>query len=324
MARKVGLFGGIALACIGVGCIVYALMFAAPDTTAHEAQFTVPIGTTDMQAVGMLKDKGFIKNTGAFDLARTLAGGGTIAPGGYSLSASMSVWRVVRVLSAGPTQIWVTIPEGLRKEEIAAILTKDLGWTNAQETEWITKDTAPDADHTEGVYFPDTYLIPLSETPADVAARMRAHFEEVFAPYAKEALTQNIKWTTTLKVASLVQREAAGTSDMPLIAGIIWNRLDKKMALDIDSTIQYARGDTGAGWWAPITVADKKVDSPYNTYLHVGLPPTPIDDPGLTAIDAALHPATTTCLYYLHDINKQIHCAPTLAEHEANIAKYLK
>lgn len=219
--------------------------------------------------------------------------------------------------------IAVTIPEGLRKEEIAVILTKKLGWTKDQTQEWLTVDTTKNADFTEGVYFPDTYLIPKNETPARAARRLQANFESKFASYANQALLHNVKWTTALTIASLIQREAApNQADRQLVSGIIWNRLDKKMKLEIDSTVQYARGDKGAGYWAPIKPADKKIDSPYNTYMYAGLPPHPIANPGLNAIAAALDPATTTCLYYLHDAKGRIHCESTYSGQLKNIDIY--
>jgi UPF0755 protein len=109
---------------------------------------------------------------------------------------------------------------------------------------------------------------------------------------------------------------------MPLIAGILWNLLLQNMKLQIDATVQYARGNTGSGWWAPITHADESIDSPYNTYLHTGLPPHPISNPGLEAIDAVLNPKTTTCMYYLHDKNGMIHCSATYGGQLANIRMY--
>jgi UPF0755 protein len=219
---------------------------------------------------------------------------------------------------------WVVIPEGLRKEEIADIISNTLGWSEEEENKWINTYTAMDYDHTEGVYFPDTYLIPVDEAPLDVAKRLQAKFNEKFAPYATEAVKENIKWTTLLRLASVVQREAANKSDMPMVAGILWNRLLKNMKLEVDATLQYARGDTGEGWWAPITVADKQVNSQYNTYKNTGLPPHPISNPGLEAIEAALHPASTTCLYYLHDKTGTIHCSDTFEGHKQNITNYLK
>jgi len=150
-------------------------------------------------------------------------------------------------------------------------------------------------------------------------------FNERFAGYPEKFAEQNVLWTSALKIASIVQREAAGKEDMPLIAGILWNRLLNDQPLEIDATIQYARGNTGSGWWAPIKASDiDDIDSPYNTYKHKGLPPTPISNPGIDAIDAVLNPTETDCYYYLHDKDRQIHCAKTLEEHEANIDKYLK
>ena len=219
---------------------------------------------------------------------------------------------------------WVVIPPGLRKEEIATLLTTALGWTTKQKTEWITKSTTTKPEYIEGVYAPDTYLIPVGEKPSVVATRLIAKFNEGFAPYLPEFTAKNIKWTSALTLASIVQREAANVADMPLIAGILWNRLNQNMMLDVDATLQYIRGNTGNGWWAPISIADKQIDSPFNTYEHTGLPPHPISNPSLDAINAVLNPATTDCLYYLHDGNHVTHCATTYAEHQTNIQLYLK
>jgi UPF0755 protein len=240
------------------------------------------------------------------------------------MSKAMSVWEVAGIFSGEPYMRWVTIPEGLRKEEIADILARELGWSDGEKQEWLTKDTAMQNDYVEGVYFPDTYLIPVDESPLDVANRLRAKFEEKFAQFSSDALKQNIKWTTVVKVASLIEREAAGKDDEALIAGVIWNRLLIGQKLDLDATVQYARGKTDAGWWSPIKPADKAIDSPYNTYKYKGLPPHPISNPGLTALSAAVRPEKTACLYYLHDKDKKIHCAVTFEEHQRNIETYLR
>ncbi len=285
----------------------------------------VTLYPTNAGIVANLKEQGFIKNTWAFDFAlKWKSGSRAIAAGGYRISKSMNAWQIADALLQEPYMKWVVITEGLRKEEIADILAEALGWSEAETKEWITVDTIKQSDYFEGVYFPDTYLIPKDEPAAQVVGRLQAKFQEKFAPYAQEALKQNIKWTTLLKIASIVQREAAGKDDMPLVAGILWNRILKGMKLEADSTLQYARGKTDGGWWAPITVADKKTDSPYNTYLHKGLPPHPISNPGLDAIEAALYPAKTDCLYYLHDSSKIIHCVKTYEEHLKNIETYLR
>lgn len=301
----------------------YLTFFQKAETSAESERFIMPL-KSDQTAINLLKSQGFVKNSFGLGLAALLRGVGSVEPGGYKISKSDTPWQIVGVLKKEPYMKWVVIPEGLRKEEIADLFSKTLGWSNEEKDKWITTYTAMDFDYTEGVYFPDTYLIPTDEEPLDVAKRLRARFEEKFAPYAKEAVAQNIKWTTLIKLASIVQREAGGRSDMPLVAGILWNRLLKNMKLEVDATLQYARGDKGEGWWAPITVAEKQIDSPYNTYKNTGLPPHPISNPGITAIEATLNPASTTCLYYIHDGSGQIYCSDTFEGHKQNIEKYLK
>ncbi len=292
----------------------------APPLPVGTDQFVVSLTDAPADIANNLLSGGYISDTTAFT---SLVGGKTIAPGAYKISTGWTPSQLLQVLSSKPYMKWVVIPPGLRKEEIAALLAPALGWTKKQTTEFITKDTTTKPEYMEGVYAPETYLIPVGEHPADTATRLIDKFNEGFAPYLPQFTAKNIKWTSALTLASIVQREAANVADMPLIAGILWNRLNQSMMLDVDATLQYARGNTGNGWWAPITVADKKIDSPYNTYAHTGLPPHPISNPSINAIDAVLNPTATDCLYYLHDKNRVTHCAATYAEQEANITKYL-
>ncbi|OHB14780.1 MAG: hypothetical protein A2431_00390 [Candidatus Zambryskibacteria bacterium RIFOXYC1_FULL_39_10] len=312
---------GFVIAVLAV--FTYLIFFQSARSGMETERFVVPINS-DQSIASTLEEQDFIKTSIGFSIANLLRGVGTVESGGYKISKSMTAWQIAGVLAKEPYMKWVVIPEGLRKEEIAGLLTQTLGWSDEEKNKWINTYTVMDFDHTEGVYFPDTYLIPVDEAPLDVAKRLRAKFEEKFAPYAKETVTENIKWTTLLKVASIVQREANGKEDMPLVSGIIWNRLLKNMKLEVDATLQYARGDTKDGWWAPITIAEKQIDSPYNTYKNTGLPPHPISNPGLSAIEAALHPTKTTCLYYLHDSSGEIHCSENYEGHKDNIEKYLK
>lgn len=316
---------GVAVVIAVATALIYIAMFGSPQKQAELQQFTVAIDLASTSDVAKsLEAKGFIKSSIGFKIAFSLSGGHEVQPGAYQLSKAMTAWEIAKTLEGEPSLKWVTIPEGLRKEEIADMLAETLKWDEQTKQKWISTYTALKYDYVEGVYFPDTYLIPINETPLQVAERMQAHFETVFAPYAKEALNQNIKWTTALTLASIVQREAAGKDDMPLIAGILWNRLEKGMPLEVDATIQYARGNTDKGWWSPIKVADKQIASAYNTYKNKGLPPHPIANPGTDAINAVLTPAETACIYYLHDGSKIIHCAKTFEEHQANIEKYLR
>jgi UPF0755 protein len=293
------------------------------DATSAPNKFVVTLSATQDEIVQNLLDQGYITDKDTFTTIFT-GTKGDILPGAYKLTQDMSLSQISKTLHGKPYMKWVVIPPGLRKEEIADLLATTLGWTKAQETKWINVYTKIKYDDIEGVYFPDTYLIPVSETPLATANRLIAKFNENFAPYLPQFLKENTQWTKGLTLASIVQREAANASDMPLIAGILLNRLNQKIPLGVDATLQYARGNKGNGWWAPITVADKNIISPYNTYKNLGLPPHPISNPGLDAISAVLNPAKTDCLYYLHDKEGVTHCATTYAEHQANIVKYLQ
>src|SRR3989344_768178 len=315
------IFGATLVLFLGVGFLGHSYFFSAPNGEGGLEQFVASMGSGQGEIVQKLKEGGFFKSTLGFSLALH---GARIEAGGYMISQSMSAWELARVLSERPFLRWVSIPEGLRKEEIADILNKTLSWEEGEKEKWITEYTTTSLDYIEGVYFPDTYLTPADEAPTKVAERLRAKFNEQFAPYAGETFRQNIRWQTLIRVASLVQREAAGESDMPLVAGIIWNRLLGKMKLQIDATLQYVRGNEKDGWWPKVRPEDKFIESPYNTYLHEGLPPYPIANPGLSAIKAALFPEETNCMYYLHDASGAIHCAKTYAEHEKNIEEFLR
>ncbi len=330
-AKSLFIIGVIVIAFFVIIAFIYTSFFSATQSKAELEQFTITVGNDDSREVGeQLKNQGFIKNEKAFYIALLGLKGinsvcvDCISSGAYKISKSMNVWQIAKVFKKGPYMKWVIIPEGLRKEQIAEILAQTLGWNEQEKSDWVTKYTAMKYDYLEGVYFPETYLIPVNETGLEIAQRFINKFNEKFAPYSNKFVQENIKWTTALKIASIIQREAAGKDDMPLIAGIIWNRLLNDMKLEIDATLQYARGDTGNGWWSPISIADKQIDSGYNTYLYKGLPPHPIANPGIDAIEAVLNPTETKCFYYLHDNDRNIHCAETYEEHLENIEKYLK
>jgi UPF0755 protein len=234
----------------------------------------------------------------------------------------MDTLAIAKVLASKPSLAWVTFPTGWRKEQIADLLTRKLGWSQQERTEWVTIDTVPSAELSEGVYYGDTYLIPTDQSPAHVAERLRDRFQDVFAPYATEALSRGIPWTDVLIMASLIEREAS-KDDRKLVSGILWNRIRLGMALQVDATLQYIQG-TPENWWPLPTPADKKIDSPFNTYKYRGLPPRPIANPGLTSIEAALHPEKTNCVYYIHDAEGTIHCSATYDGQLKNVQKYLK
>ncbi|MGW8185337.1 MAG: endolytic transglycosylase MltG [Candidatus Moraniibacteriota bacterium] len=327
MSRKIKIIiVGILVVFIGTSLGgVYYLFFSAPQKDATEDVFIVNKKQTLEQTLDKLKSQGFIRNKAAFKFILDIKNKDSeIEAGGYRMSKNINAWKVVSELTAAADMKWVTIPEGYRKEQIGEVLADSLGWNEEELDKWNNVYTKMNVEYLEGTYFPDTYLIPIDENGLDTAKRMTRRFDEQFAPYIREFAQQNILWTTGLRLASIIQREAGGKSDMPLIAGIMWNRLNQEMNLEIDATVQYARGKTENGWWAPIKAEDIiNIDSPYNTYKYKGLPPHPICNPGLEAIKAVLYPEETECLFYLHDNDRQIHCAKTYEEHKENVEKYL-
>lgn len=323
--RAVTIIGGVV---VGIFILLLAMglfLMRPADSKAEEELFVIS-RTNQLETAKRLQDSGYIQSSLSLTIARlTTFRFGEIKPGGYSLSRSMDARKLITILTSEPQLKWITLPEGLRKEEIGERLAKELHWSDEELEKWNTTYTAMEYDYREGVYFPDTYLIPVDENGLDTAKRMIIRFNERFEGYPEKFAEKDILWTTGLKVASIIQREAAGKEDMALISAVIWNRLLNDQSLEIDATIQYARGNTGSGWWAPIKASEiRTIDSPYNTYKNKGLPPTPISNPGIDAIEAALNPQDSECFYYLHDSDRQIHCAKTLEEHEANIETYLK
>lgn len=222
---------------------------------------------------------------------------------------------------ANPSMRIVNVREGLRKEEIADVLETKLGWNKEKKDEFLNAHLALGRENLEGYFFPKSYFIHKDTTPVDVAQLMINTFEEKTKNIKKQKNTKIINEETILKIASIIQRESGGKRDMNLISGIIWNRIFDGMKLQIDATLQYAKGNEDL-WWPRVVPNDKNIDSPYNTYLHKDLPPSPIANPGLAAIAAAYNPAKTSCIFYLHDKKGNIHCTKTYEEHKKNIERY--
>lgn len=218
---------------------------------------------------------------------------------------------------ANPSMRIVRVEEGLRKEEVAQVVADKLNWNMQEKEDFINTSV-------EGHYFPKTYLIYKDDDPSVVQATMLDEFNKQINAVKRPKSKTIINDETVIKIASIIQRESGGKDDMNLISGIIWNRIFNGMKLQIDATLQYAKGSEEDGWWQNVTSEDKKIKSSYNTYLYAGLPPGPIANPGLAAITAAYNPQKTNCLFYLHDKNRKIHCAATYEQHKKNIDTYLK
>lgn len=312
--------GGLLTLLIG-SLLLYSHLFGPVDVNAQPSQFVVRQDASVSDVVENLSATNMVRSAWALRIA--LAGEpGHIRPGGYSLGKEMDAWTVAKVLTDPPAMAFVTFPPGIRKEQMGDMLADALGWSDAQKKDWNTIATNPDPSFVEGVYYPDTYLIPSDQSPEQIAARMRGRFTDVFAPYAQQALRKGIPWTEVLTLASIVDRESA-KGDKALVAGILWNRLKSGMLLQADATLQYAKGAKG-NWWPQPTSEDKYLSSSFNTYRHTGLPPHPINNPGMDSVAAVLNPEKTDCLYYLHDNSHQIHCSLTYGGQVKNVNTYLR
>jgi len=299
--------------------VFYFLFLLSPTSLSDEKiRFVIPMDEKPEITVSRLKQENFIRSPKLFTFfAGIIKFPGTIEPGAYMLSHRMNTVALADTLLNHPYQKWIVLVPGLRVEQTAEKLSKKFNWNEDKIKEFL--DEAK-----EGYMFPDTYLLNVDYTGREFAQRLIANFNEKFdAKLQKDLLAQNVRNDTAIKIASLIERESGGDDDKSLIAGIIWNRLNKGMKLEIDATIQYALG-TPSDWWPRISPTDiKNTDSPYNTYKIKALPPTPICSPGLASIIAAVYPAETECFYYLHSRDKKIHCAKTYKEHLENIKTYL-
>ena len=239
-----------------------------------------------------------------------------IQAGDFRLNPSMSAQEVANNLTHGTLDIWVTIPEGVRADEIADLLKEKIPSYNETWRETLNQN--------EGYLFPDTYLIPRDATVELVVSLLKNNFNTKFESL-KNSKTANVSDVDVIKIASIIEREAIFDEDRPMVASVILNRLSIGMSLGVDPTIQYAVGydkETKSWWKKELTVDDLAINSPYNTRKVSGIPPTPISNPGLSAIKAALNPSDTNYLYFYSDKKGHLHFGKTLQDHEANIKKY--
>lgn len=322
-----------------VGVLVSAMLLAisiiwfyqvanAPSKDTSKKDFLITKGTAASEIGNKLLQEKLVKSSLAFKVYVVASGkAGKIQAGEYELSPSYSLFKIVDELTHGPKEIWVTIPEGLRREEIASkfasMLEKDENFTN--EFLSLSKEK-------EGYLFPDTYLFPKAVGASVVLNKMLSTFDKKVDSQMREDIKNSgYSLGEILTLASLVEREAKSNDERPIIAGIMYNRLRIGMALQIDATVQYALASNKCqnltnkcqNWWEPLSKDELTVKSAFNTYKYPGLPPGPIANPGIESIRSAIYPKDSDYLYYVHGKDGQVHYARTLDEHNQNVAKYL-
>jgi UPF0755 protein len=298
---------------------------ALPET---ETEIVIPSGATGRDIAHILADRKVVSSAVAFELLARIEGQrSNMKAGEFVFAAHRPMTDVLHevVTEGRAVAVWVTIPEGYTAREIARTLA-DAGLGSSDGFDATFLHTAPTVDgeravNYEGFLFPETYLVPLAATPQQVATQMFDQFERELPPDAtKLARALGLTVPQVVTVASIVEREAKVDDERALMAGVYYNRLRLGMPLQVDATIEY----TFAHHKDEITYADLARDTPYNTYEHVGLPPTPIANPGRASLLAAFHPKASDYLYYVAMQNGRSAFSRTLAGHNANVAKYLK
>ena len=316
---------------------IYQHLISPPKNTAAPEIFVVPKGVSGEEIAVSLEKKGLIRNSFVFRLLLRRTGlEKKIQPGDFRLSATMSAHQIALELIS-PLDIWITIPEGWRVEEMANYLSSQFSVLSSQfKKENFLREARP----LEGFLFPDTYLIPKTASASAIIKTLSDNFtRRVDDNLREEMFAKNWTLYEVINLAALVEREAKFDEDRPVVAGILIKRLRTGMPLQIDATVQYAKataqcslesvdlpaGRQGCEWWpGEITKADLEMSSPYNTRKFPGLPPTPICNPGLASIKAVVFPKETDYWYYLSDREGQMHYAVTLEEHNQNINLYLR
>jgi len=310
---------------------------ANPDDL-RELTFVVRSGEAVSTVAQNLKRVGLIKDAGLFGwLVRYWGADGDIQAGVYSLRPNMTMEEIMRQLQHGRIPaVMVTIPEGWRAEEIAALLEKVNVVSAAEFLAAVAEgrsdypflgERPPGAPTSlEGFLFPDTYQFPQHTTPNRVLDIMLENWDRRVPPELRaRAADQDLTLYEAVTLASIVEREAVIPEERPIIAGVYLNRLNSGMYLQADPTVQYAKGynETTKRWWNPMLQEEAlAVVSPYNTFVNPGLPPGPICNPGLASIRAMLAPTASDYLFFFSKGDGSHAFAATFEEHLRNQELY--
>jgi len=235
-----------------------------------------------------------------------------IHAGVYVFDTPTSTYEIAHALTQGSPKVplfQMTFPEGFKADDIANYLPPELQELNFENVK----------QH-EGYLFPDTYFIASHTTADEIVKLLLNTFTDKLAPYQEEIAASTFSEKDVVILASILEREAKDKTSKKIVSGILQNRLTDGMPLQVDATFDYILGKASH----ELTIDDLAMDSPYNTYIHTGLPPAPIANPGLEAIEAVLEPTVTDYYYYLTDSDGVFHYAKTFEDHKRNKERYLR
>lgn len=303
-----------------LGLCVLAVLVASfpPALFPHEPSVVIEDGATVSSVARDLYDQSIISSPILFRfLVAALAPKSGVIAGEYAFSAPVGLFAVARAVTdptGGNHTIRLTIPEGLNNREIAEIARQKLGEGFKIDTFLLA------AAKEEGYLFPDTYFVPKNLTPKKLVQLMRDNFDAHIVEIKEEIENSGRTLDELVNMAAILEGEAYTESSMRKVAGVLWHRIEIDMPLQVDAVFKYFLGRTTFD----LTLEDLGHESLYNTYDNKGLPPTPINNPGLAAIRAAATPEETDALFYLTGKDGIFYFAKTFEEHKANKFKYLE
>ena len=295
--------------------------FGGPPATVN-----IHRGTGFRQIVDRLGEAGIVRFRWPLLLAGTLFPElHKIKPGRYTVPMGLSTHELLERLHTSPQdEVRLMIPNGVEQTKIAAIVAANLdidstAFMAATRDRALLSSLGIGGGSCEGYLFPGTYNFPWASTPREVITFLAGRFRSFYADSLKrEAAKAGLSERQLMTMASIVESETPLDTEKPMIASVYLNRLKKNMRLQADPTVQYAIPGPARRLW----FKDLAIDSPYNTYLHTGLPPGPICNPGAPAIMAVLRPAKSPYLYFVANGQGGHSFAATLAEHDRNILRY--
>lgn len=322
--RLVTLIVVLGLAGVG-GVLAWTTLRTAPTLPASAVTVVIREGAGVAEIARRLESAGVVRSALLFRLwARWAGRDRTMQPGTYRFETSTDMNGVLTRLAAGVEPVEVTIPEGLTVREIADLLAaRGLGSAEsfrclAADPEFLLAAGVP-GPQLEGFLFPDTYRFIPPEEPSEILATMVRRFHERFdAEHYRRTSDRHLTVNEVLTLASIIEKETGKAAERPLIAAVFANRLRIGMPLQSDPTVIYSL----PAFDGNLTRADLAHPSPYNTYVARGLPPGPIANPGLAAIDAALAPADSSALYFVSRNDGSHEFSTTLAEHNRAVARF--
>jgi UPF0755 protein len=309
--------------------IVFSLPFIPKSfQKTEESSFVIEKGNGLREISSNLKDQGYIRNDLLFNVYSYLTGNSKkIQSGNYEISSSMVIPEIVHKFSSGDVvKEKLTIIEGWTLEDILSYLEdKDIFEENIKDTLYsngrvFNYDFLDNGSFTlEGYVFPDTYYLSKGDTFNSFLDLTFQNFEKkIDKALLSEIETQGKSLHEIIIMASLIEREVKTYEDKQLVSGVLWNRESIGMALQSCSTVTYLTGKE------TVSTENTKIDSPYNTYLYLGLPIGPISNPGLDSIKAAIYPQESDYLYFLSTSDGKTIFSKTLKEHNIAKAEYLK